>query len=50
MFHWLWASDGSAGLGTDIPSSEKPTVTFVSEAHKLWENLQRQFSTKNGVN
>ena len=24
-------------------------MTFVPEAHKLWDNLQRRFSVKNGV-
>lgn len=30
-------------------SKIRSTVTFVPEAHKLWENLQRRFSVKNGV-
>lgn len=36
-------------IRTSIDPKIRSTVTFVPEAHKLWDNLQRCFSVKNGV-
>ena len=36
-------------IRTSIDPMIRSTVTFVQDAHKLWESLQRRFSVKNGV-
>lgn len=47
-----WQATNSMLVGwirTSIDPKIRSTVTFVPEAHKLWENLQRRFSVRNGV-
>lgn len=47
-----WMATNSMLVGwirTSIDPKIRSTVSFVHEAHKLWENLQRRFSVKNGV-
>lgn len=36
-------------IRTSIDPKIRSTVTFVPDAHKLWETLQRRFSVRNGV-
>lgn len=47
-----WMATNSMLVGwicTSIDPKIRSTVTFVQDAHKLWESLQRRFSVKNGV-
>ncbi|XP_013613663.1 PREDICTED: uncharacterized protein LOC106319820 [Brassica oleracea var. oleracea] len=50
LTRWLATNSMLVGwIRTSIDPKIRSTVTFVPEAHKLWENLQRRFSVKNGV-
>ena len=50
LSRWLATNSMLVGwIRTSIDPKIRSTVTFVSEAYKLWENLQRRFSVKNGV-
>ncbi|XP_056862228.1 uncharacterized protein LOC108845038 [Raphanus sativus] len=47
---WLATNSMLVGwIRTAIDPKIRSTFTFVPDAHKLWENLQRRFSVKNGV-
>lgn len=48
----LWSSVNSMIFGwirTSIESRVRSTVTFISDSHKLWENLKKRFSVGNKV-
>lgn len=47
-----WQNTNSMLVGwirTSIDPKIRSTVSFVPDAHKLWDTLQRRFSVKNGV-
>lgn len=48
----LWSSVNSMIVGwirTSIESRVRLTVTFISDSHKLWENLKKRFAVGNKV-
>lgn len=50
LSRWLATNSMLVGwIRTSIDPKIRSTVTFVPEAHKLWDNLQRRFSVRNGV-
>lgn len=50
LSRWLATNSMLVGwIRTSIDPKIRSTVTFVSDAHKLWETLQRRFSVRNGV-
>ncbi|XP_019094564.1 PREDICTED: uncharacterized protein LOC104759902 [Camelina sativa] len=50
LSRWLATNSMIVGwIRTSIDPKIRSTVTFVPEAHKLWDNLQRRFSVKSGV-
>ncbi|XP_056846004.1 uncharacterized protein LOC130497092 [Raphanus sativus] len=50
LSRWLAVNSMLVGwIRTSIDPKVRSTVSFVSEAHKLWENLQQRFSVRNGV-
>lgn len=50
LSRWMAANSMLVGwIRTSIDPKIRSTVSFVPDAHKLWENLQRRFSVKNGV-
>lgn len=50
LTRWLAANSMIVGwIRTSIDSKVRSIVTFVPEAHKLWETLRLRFSVKNGT-
>lgn len=50
LSRWLATNFMLVGwIRTSIDPKIRSTVTFVPEAQKLWETLQRRFSVRNGV-
>lgn len=50
LSRWLATNSMLVGwIRTSIDPKIRSTVTFVPDAHKLWETLQRRFSVRNGV-
>ncbi|XP_010513388.1 PREDICTED: uncharacterized protein LOC104789378 [Camelina sativa] len=50
LSRWLATNSMIVGwIRTSIDPKIRFTVTFVLEAHKLWDNLQHRFSVKSGV-
>lgn len=48
----LWSSVNSMIVGwirSSIEARVRSTVTFISDSHKLWENLKKRFSVGNKV-
>lgn len=48
----LWSSVNSLIVGwirSSIEARVRSTVTFISDSHKLWENLRKRFSVGNKV-
>ena len=50
LSRWLATNSMLVGwIRTSIDPKIRSTVTFVPDAHKLWETLQRRFSVRNSV-
>lgn len=50
LSRWLTTNSMLVGwICTSIDPKIRSTVSFVPEAHKLWDNLKRRFSVTNGV-
>ena len=50
LSRWLAANSMIVGwIRTSIDAKVRLTVTYVPEAHKLWETLRFRFSVKNGT-
>ena len=50
LSRWMAANSMIVGwIRTSIDAKIRSTVTFVPEAHKLWESLRFRFSVKNGT-
>ena len=48
----LWSSVNSMIVGwirSSIEAWVRSTVTFISDSHKLWDNLKKRFSVRNKV-
>lgn len=50
LSRWLATNSMLVGwIRTSIGPKIRSTVTFVPDAHKLWDNLQQRFSVRNEV-